>query len=140
MNHVPQVDGVERPRDPKIVSLALNQKVSEMQKVRPYKTIKRGEPPIRDKPDNYTANTEPQRKRSIIHALIRADHYGDRPKVSDQNIPSYNGFHATLSSEQGKSKAYYHMSYDQPPNKSVVKDIMDKLALIITEKTCLLLI
>lgn len=136
MNQVPQDNEVERPRNPKVVSQALNQKVSEMQKVIPYKTIKRGEPPIRDKPGNYTANTEPQRKRSIIHALIRADVNGDRPEVSHQKIPSYNGFQATLSSEQGKSKAYYHMSYDQPPNKSVVKDIMDKLAVISIEKIC----
>ena len=33
---------------------------------------------------------------------------------------------------QGKSKAYFHTSYNQPPNKSVVKDIIDKLVDIIT--------
>ncbi len=49
----------------------------------------------------------------------------DRPDAAEQTIPSYNGFHAGLSLEQRKSKAYFHMSYNQPPSKSVVNDIMD---------------
>ena len=36
--------------------------------------------------------------------------------------------------EQRKSKAYFDMSYNQPPNKSVVNDIMDKLSTIIATK------
>ena len=36
--------------------------------------------------------------------------------------------------EQGRSKTYFRMSYSQPPNKSVVKDIMDKLTNIIATK------
>ena len=105
-----------------------------MQKVKPYKTVKHGEPPVRQKQNVYTGSTESQRKRSIIHALVRADVNGDRPFVSEQKIPSFNGFQATLSSEQEKSKAFYYLSYDQPPTKSVLKDIMDKLTVIITEK------
>ena len=57
---------------------------------------------------------------------------GDRPVASKQTVPAYNGFHAGLHMHQGKSKAYFHISYSQPPNKSVVKDIMDKLVDIIT--------
>ena len=34
----------------------------------------------------------------------------------------------------GKSKAYFHTSYNQPPSKSVVNDIMDKLTTIIATK------
>ena len=105
-----------------------------MQKVKPYKTVKRGEPPVREKQNHYTGSTESQRKRSFIHALVRADANGDRPYVSEQKIPSFNGFQATISSEQGKSKAHYYLSYNQPPTKPVVKDVMDKLTLTITEK------
>ena len=36
--------------------------------------------------------------------------------------------------EPGKSKACFHMSYSQPPNKSVVKNIMDKLTINIATK------
>ena len=118
----------------KDVSQALTWKASEMQTVVPYRTIKRGEPPIRPKPTTFSSSTEPQRKRSIIHALARADMNGDRPDPAEQTIPSYNGFHAGLNMEQRKGKAYFHMSYNQPPSKSVVNDIMDKLSTIITTK------
>ena len=58
--------------DPKTLSQALTQKASDMQVVTPYKTIKRGEPPIRPEPTTLTSSMEPQRKWSIIHALARA--------------------------------------------------------------------
>ena len=102
-------------KDAKKTSLALGE-VSEMQAVTPYKTIKRGEPPVRPEPATFSASTEPQRKRSIIHALARMNTNGDRPDVTEQIIPSYNGFHAGLNSEQEKSQAYFHMSYSQPPS------------------------
>ncbi len=95
----------------------------EVQAVTPYKTTK---------PAAFSASTEPQRKGSIIHALARAN--SDHPDAAEQTIPSYNGLHAGLSLEQGKSKAYFHMSYNQPPSKSVVDDIMDKLTAIIATK------
>ena len=123
-----------RIKDVKTMSLALSEKVSEMQAVTPYKTTKRGEPPIRPEPATFSASTEPQRKRSIIHALARVKTICDRPDAAEQTIPSYNGFHAGLSSEQGKSKAYFHMSYNQPPSKSVVNDIMEKLTTIVATK------
>ena len=49
---------------------------------------------------------------------------GDCPDAAEHSIPSYNGFHAGLNMEHRKSKACLPMSYSQPPNKSVVKDIM----------------
>ena len=82
----------------------------------------------------FSSSTEPQHKRSIIHALAHADMNGDHPDAAKQTIPSYNGFHAGLNMKQGKSKAYFHTSYNQPPNKSVVKNVMDKLSTIITTK------
>jgi len=45
----------------------------------------------------------------------------DYSNVAEQSITSYNGFHAGFKMEQGKSK-------------SVVKDIMDKLTIIIATK------
>jgi hypothetical protein len=123
-----------RIKDAKAVSQALTEKASQMQVVTPYRTIKRGELPVCPKPPTYSSSTKPQRKRSIIHSLARVDENGNRPDATEQTIPSYNGFHAGLNVEQGKSKAYFHMSYNQPPSKSVVKDIMDKLSAIITAK------
>lgn len=123
-------DDNARIKDVKTVSQALNEKASKMQTIIPYRTIKHGEPPIRPKPTTFSSGTEPQRKRSIIHADLN----GDGPDAAEQTIPSYNGFHSGLNMEQMKSKAYFHMSYNQPPNKSVVNDVMDKLSTIIATK------
>jgi len=138
-NHLNEIevslnDVPTRTQDAKLVSQLLSEKASEMQTVIPYKTIKRGEPPIRPEPTEISSSTNPQRKRSIIHALVRADRSGDRPVVTEQTIPSYNGFHASLNVGQEKSKAYFHMSYNQSPNKSVINDIMNKLTKIIAVK------
>ena len=71
-----------RVKDAKTVSRALTEKASEMQEVTPYRTMKCGEPPIRPKPVTLSSSTEPQRKRSVIHALTRADLKGDRPMLA----------------------------------------------------------
>jgi hypothetical protein len=60
---------------------------------------------------------------------------GDRPDALNQNIPSYSRFHAGLNMDQGKSMTYFHMSYNQLPNKSVVNDVMDKLSATIVTKS-----
>ncbi len=98
-------------QDPKTLSQALTQKASDMQVVTPYKTIKRGEPPIRPEPTTLTSTMEPQRKRSIIHPLAHADSNGDRRDATEQTIPSYGGFHASLNRKQGKSKACHTTSH-----------------------------
>lgn len=105
-----------------------------MQGVMQYRTIKRREPPNRTKSTVFSSSTEPQGKRSIIHSLARAEVSGNRPDAAKHIIPSYNGFHAGLNAEQGKRKAYFHTSYNQPPNKLLVNDIMDKLSTIIATK------
>ena len=115
-------------------SQVLTEKVSELQTVKPYKTIQRGEPPIHQEPAASSSSTEPQRKRSIIHSLALTDANGDCPDAHNQNLPTYNGCHACLNVYKDKSKAYYHMSYSQAPNKSVVNDVMDKLSTIIVTK------
>jgi len=56
--------------------------------------------------------------------------------ITEQAIPSYGEFYASLNVEHGKSKAYFHMSDSQSPNKSVTNDIMNKLTNIITVKLC----
>ena len=122
------------PVNQRVASIALSQIASEMQEVQPYKTIIRGEPPIQDQPLNYKKSTDNQRCRTIIHALTRANEDGVRPDPSEQNIPSFNGFQASLHNKQSATKAYFHKSYDQPPNKTVMRDIMNKQLEIIEEK------
>ena len=104
-----------------------------MQVVTPYRTIRRGEPPIRPETPTSSSGTAIQR-RNVIHTLVPVDENGDRPDIAQQKIPTYNGFQASLRMSQGKCKAYFHMSYNQPPNKSVVNDVLHKLSVIITAK------
>ena len=117
-------------KDAKFVSQLLSEKAPEMQTIMPYKTIKCGEPPIHLEPTTFSSSTNPQCKQSIIHVLAHVDRNGDCPFVGEQTIPSYSGFHASLNVEQEMSKTYFHMSYNQSPNKSVINDIMDKLFII----------
>ena len=98
------------------------------------KTIQRGEPPIRPKPTTFSSSIEQENKRSIMHALVPADVNGNRPVASEQTIHSYNGFHSSLDAEKGNSKAYFHMSYNQPPYESGVNDVIAKLSTIINTK------
>jgi len=111
-------------QDAKFVSQLLSERASEMQTVIPYKTTKCGEPSIFPEPTTFSSSTNPQRKQSIIHVLTHADRNGDCPFVTKQAIPSYGGFHASLNAEHGKSKAYFHMPYNQSPSKSVINDTM----------------
>ncbi len=117
-----------RVKEAKAVSQALTEKASEMPAVTPYRTIRRDEPPT------LCPLRSPQYRASAqAHALVRADVKDDRHGAAEQSIPSYNGFHVGLNMEQGKSKACFHI-YSQPPNKSVVKDIMDQLTITIATK------
>ena len=118
------------------LSTSLKELGSEMQKVNPYKTVKRGEPPIRNRPENQSAplDTSAQRTRGVIHALARAQEDRTRPKSEEQTLPGCSGFHANMSKSDQKSRAIYHMTYPDPPSKTIVYDVMCKLAKAIDEK------
>ncbi len=60
-----------RIKDVKMLSLALSEKVSKMQAVTPYKTTKRGEPPIRPEPAAFSASTDLSESAvSFMHFLV----------------------------------------------------------------------
>jgi len=84
-------------QEAEFVSQLFSERASEMQTVIPYKTTKCGEPPIRPEPTTFSSSTDPQFKQSIIHVLARTDRNGDHPAVTEQAIPSYSGFHASLN-------------------------------------------
>ena len=104
-----------------------------MQQVNPYKTVKRGEPPIRTQPGTGT-ESHSHRTRGVIHALARARDDRTRPNPEDQAAPGFSGFHARMSNPQNKSQAIYHMTYPDPPCKTILYDVMSKLSRSITLK------
>lgn len=84
-----------------------------------------------DLPVNGTA---PQRARSVIHALSRIDTDGSRPPPQEQRIPGYSGAQSCHHLPHNKSKPYYHTTYNEPPSKPVVHDIMVKLVTAMHKK------
>ena len=109
------------------MSSALNEIAAGMQKHDRYITHKRGEPPVKNRVQPSLGGIKPQRKRSVIHSLVRANSAGERPVANDQKIPSFAGFQALISAPVVKSKAYYFMTYSEPPKKAVLNDVMLKV-------------
>ncbi len=108
---------------------------SEMQKVNLYKPVKRREPPIRKKEtDLSNFDTFAQRTRGVVHALARAKDDRVRPKPEEQTVPGFSGFHANMSKPDEESRAIYHMTYSNPPSKTILFDVMCKLVKLIEEK------
>ena len=79
--------------------------------------------------------TRPQRIRSVIHSLARADENGSRPSPEDQKVPGYSGLQSCIKEKVNKSKPYYHTTYNEPPKKSVINDVMSKLKNSMKEKS-----
>ena len=69
---------------------------------------------------NISESVVKQRKCGIIHTLARMMQDGERPRPSEQKVPSFNGFHASFSKSLVVSRPHYHKSYDKPPSKSVL--------------------
>ncbi|MES9882370.1 MAG: hypothetical protein ABW185_15975 [Sedimenticola sp.] len=130
--HDPQCS--ERVKDAKALSSTLKEITSDMQTHDRYVTHKRGEPPVSDRIPSEVRSTEPQRRRNVIHALVRADASGDRPMAIAQAVPGFSGLQALLSSPVEQSKAYYFMTYPDPPKKSVLNDVMLKVKAAIARK------
>jgi len=101
-----------------------------MQSVNPYNTVKHGEPPLRKQPtDNrLPPDTAAQRTRGVIHALAKAQDDQTRPKPEEQTVSGFSGFHARMSNAEEKSRPIYHMTYPNPPSKTILNDVMCKLA------------
>ena len=80
------------------LSASLKELAKTMKAVTPYKTTKRAEPPVRNRPTGEEQiNTLQQRTRSVIHVLARADEELNRPEAIKQTIPGFSGKKITLN-------------------------------------------
>ena len=52
---------------------------------------------------------------------------GERPAAVDQKVPGFAGLQALISAPIERSKAYYFMTYPEPPKKPVLNDVMLKV-------------
>ncbi|KAF3833218.1 hypothetical protein F7725_026883 [Dissostichus mawsoni] len=110
----------------KEISAQLKQKCIELTNVHQYRCPpgSKSEPPARTRVDPPVNGTVLQRARCVIHALSRVDNNGTRPPPHEQQVPAYSGAQSCRHTPPNKSKPYYHTSYNEPPSKSVVYDIM----------------
>ena len=84
-------------------------------------------PPLKETVAQSKGGQGAQIIRSAVHALARTSFSGERPSVEQQSVPSYSGFQSCLLRYTRKSKLYYHVTYNEPPKKSVIYDVMNKL-------------
>ena len=115
----------------------LKQKSSELTEVRQYKCPygSTSEPPVRQIVDTPLNDFKPQQARSVIHALSRVQNGGMRPSPDSQSVPAYSGSQSCRYPPVIKSKPYFHTTYNEPPSKSVLNDIMVKLEAAMLQKS-----
>jgi len=101
----------------------------------PYKTVLRGTPSIRPEADiSAPIDTEPQRKRGLIHSLVRLDENLNQRSVNEQSVGAFAGFQASVQQTIVKSKPYYFLTFPSPPYKSVVHEVMERMVAAATTK------
>jgi hypothetical protein len=66
--------------------------------------------------------------------VSRADNDDTRPSPHEQQVPAYSGAQSCRHPPGHKSELYYHTTYNEPPSKSVMHDIMVKLVKAMCEK------
>ena len=102
----------------------------------PYKTDQCGTPNIR--PDIYIdvpCNTEIHRKRNIICVLTCFNEDLKQIPATEQFVGAFAGFQATVQPSEVKSKPYDFLTiFSNPPNKSVVHEVMGKMIEAATSK------
>ena len=79
------------------LSETLKELGSQMQAVKPYKTVRNSEPPVRNRQPEQKEDTKKQRTRGVIHALARADDDLNRPDIAQQRVLGFSGFHAKMA-------------------------------------------
>ena len=95
--------------------------------VQSYHTIRRVNPlPHPEYNIELNDGTQLQTNRGFVHAIIRkmpSDVFSD---ATVQMIGAYSGFQASLEDRQQRNKAYYFFTHAQPPNKTVVNEMMQR--------------
>ena len=113
----------------KEVSLELKKQCDNITDVKQYRAPLRtkSEPPEREKIRAPVNGLDPQRARSVIHALSRMSSDGTRPTPNEQCVPAYSGAQSCCYPPTDRSQPHYHTTYNEPPGKSVMYSIMTKI-------------
>ena len=71
----------------------------------------------------------------MIHSLVRLDYDGKEVLAENQTVGVFAGFQATIQNVPVKSKPYYYLTLPKPPKKSVVYDVMCRVATVAKTKS-----
>ena len=66
--------------------------------------------------------------------LARADEKLNRPEASKQNVSGFSRFHARIHDPMEKSIAIFITTYHEKSSKSIINDVMGKLARSLDQK------
>ena len=102
--------------------------------MRPYKTITKGVPTVREKFNTKATTTCDIRTDEIIHTLSRMDINMNNILPQEQKVGSFAGFQSLLHRPVMKSKPYYFLTFPKPPKKSVTHEVMMRLLDVVEEK------
>lgn len=117
-----------------VSSSELKQLSDRRNEINPYRTMRPGLPPIREQINTDEIGLGKQRNRMMIHTILRLDETLDCVEPSDQNIASYRGCQANIRPICSRSKAYYFCTLPQPPNKTVVHEVMTRTLEVAVQK------
>ena len=108
--------------------------MDRLHKAAPYKTLKKGDPLIRESFDIKPTDSSDIRICEMLHSVVRTAKDFQNINPQNQTIGSFAGFQSLLSEKITKSKPYYWLTFPKPPHKSVTHEIMPRLLLVIEEK------
>ena len=120
-----------------VIAQTIEQTSDDYNKLSTFQGSERKDLPIRQKttlPTPYEKDTSNQRTNALIHTLLRGNMINGKPDPTEQTIPSFSGFQASISTPMQQSKAHCHHTYPRLPSKVVYHDIMYKLSAMIKEK------
>ena len=106
----------------------------KQQFIQPYKTVKRGQPAPRPEIDIRCQNTDVQRQRGVIHALVRLADDQENIPADEQTIGAFDGFQVTVQQDVEKSKPYSFLTFPKPPHKFVVYEVMCRMVVTAEKK------
>lgn len=71
-----------------------------------------------------TGTTKTKRKEEFLHTLTRLNIDSKCLTPEEQNVGSFAGFQSTVLNIVAKSKVHYFLTSPEPPEKSVVYEVM----------------
>ena len=113
--------------------------IDQKNKVRPYKTIKKGVPPVRKSFSVAPKTIKPMEVEQMMHSILRLDNEYELIAPKEQIIGSIVGFEARIQSKPRNGKPKYFLTLPTTLDKSEVPEVMPRHADIIKERRMLFL-